>query len=332
MAVALRRVDDERTVTDPAAGPRPSRTVIRRAVPRLVGALVVLWGAVTISFLVLQLVPGDPVTIMLGAQSQASDETRDRIRTDLGLDRPPLEQYFSYLGRVVTFDLGTSYRLQRPVADVIGSQLEPTLQLTGVALIIACFLALVIALTARGRISRAVASTLELIAISSPGFWTGMLLLTVFSFQLQWFPVSGGQGIGALILPALTLALPIAGILSQLLRQGLDAAGEQPFVVSVLARGVGPARLITHHTLRHAALPTTTFAAFIAGSLLGGTVIIEQLFGRPGIGRVTLDAVLNRDLPVVMAMVIFAAVVFVVVNLLTDALYPVLDPRLRSSR
>jgi len=305
---------------------------VRRYLPRLVGAVIVLWGAATLSFLVLHLVPGDPVAIMLGAQTQASDEVKARIRADLGLDQPPLEQYFAYLGRILQLDFGTSYRLQEPVVRVIGAQLPSTLALAGSAIVIAVAIALAIALLARGRISRAVANVLELLVISSPSFWTGLLLLTLFSFRLHWFPVSGGQGVASLVLPAITLALPIAGILSQLLRHGLDAANAQPFVVSVRARGLTPGQLLARHTLRHASLPATTFAAYIVGSLLGGAVIVEQLFGRPGIGRVALDAITNRDLPVVMALVFLAAAVFVVVNLIVDALYPVLDPRLRAVR
>lgn len=313
---------------------RPSRAgaAVWRYLPRLVGAIIVLWGAATLAFLVLHLVPGDPVAIMLGAQTQASDEVKARIRTDLGLDEPPLVQYFGYLGRILHLDFGTSYRLQQPVVDVIGAQLPSTLALAGCAMVIAILIALAIATTARGRVSRAIASTLELLVISSPSFWTGLLLLTVFSFRLHWFPVSGGNGFASLVLPAITLALPIAGILSQLLRHGLDTANAQPFVASVVARGLGPVQLLGRHTLRHASLPATTFAAYIIGSLLGGAVIVEQLFGRPGIGRVALDAITNRDLPVVMALVFLAAAVFVVVNLLVDALYPILDPRLRTAR
>ncbi len=134
------------------------------------------------------------------------------------------------------------------------------------------------------------------------------------------------------MLPALTLALPIAGILSQVIRHGLEAANAQPFVDSARAASLSYSRLLGRHTLRHASLPAATLAAYIVGSLLGGAVIIEQLFGRPGIGRVTLEAINNRDIPVVMALVIFAAIVFVVVNLIVDAVYPLLDPRLRGAR
>jgi len=305
---------------------------IVRLLPRLLGAVVVVWGAATLAFLVLHLVPGDPVDIMLGAQSTVSGEVRDQIRADLGLDTPILQQYVSYLGHVVRGDFGMSYRLRQPVTTVIGAQLMPTVELAGLAIALAVAIALLVAVGARNRVARAIASFVELIAISSPTFWTGLLLLMLFSFQLHWFPVAGGTGIEALVLPALTLALPIAGILSQVVRHGLDRVERQPFVDSARARGLGYAGLLGRHTLRHASLPAVTLAAYIVGSLLGGAVIVEQLFGRPGIGRVALDAINNRDLPVVMALVVLAAVVFVVVNIVVDLLYPLLDPRLRTSR
>src|SRR5699024_7213414 len=185
-----------------------------------------------LAFLVLQFVPGDPVNIMLGTDATASDALREQIRADMGLDRPVATQYLAYLGRVATFDLGESYRLHQRVTTVIGAQIVPTLQLAGLAIVLAVGIAGLIAIAARTRRARAVASSAELLAISSPTFWTGLLLLSVFSFRLHWFPVSGGRGLAGLVLPALTLALPIAGILSQVIRHGLDHAHSQPFVDS----------------------------------------------------------------------------------------------------
>jgi peptide/nickel transport system permease protein len=294
--------------------------------------VVVVWGAATLAFTILHVIPGDPVDIMIGVSSNVTEGLRDRIRADLGLDTPIVAQYVAYLGRLLTLDLGTSYRLQQPVATVIGSQLVPTIQLAGASLAIAIALALGIALAARRGVARAGAGLAELLAISSPTFWTGLLLLNIFAFRLHWFPISGGLGIDALVLPAVTLALPITGLLSQVLRHGLDGAQGQPFVDSARARGLSETQLLRRHTLRHASLPAVTLAAYIAGSLLGGAVIVEQLFGRPGIGRVTLEAIGSRDLPVVMALVVLAAVVFVVVNIVVDLLYPILDPRLRHQR
>lgn len=307
---------------------RPSRGILAR----VAGVVIVIWGAATLSFLVLHLTPGDPVDIMLGTQSTASPETKEAIRADMGLDRSVPEQYVSYLGDLVTLDFGRSYRLQKPVIEVLGEQLPATLQLASAAVVVAVGLALLIAYASRRARTRSAASLVELIAISFPNFWTGVLLLTVFSFQLRWFPVTGGSGLGALVLPAITLALPIAGILSQVLRHGLEVANEQPFVSTARARGLTFGQLLTRHTLRHASLPVITLSGYIVGGLLGGAVIVEQLFGRSGLGRVTLDAITNRDLPVVMALVVLAAVVFVVVNLIVDLVYPLLDPRLRSRR
>lgn len=296
---------------------------------RVAGALAVIWGAATLAFALLHLVPGDPVDIMVGTSGSIDEAGKDRIREELGLNQPVLLQYFSFLGRLLVLDFGTSYRLGQPVLAIIGAQLWPTVQLALLAILFAAMLAGLTAILLRGRYARRVSSLIELLAISSPAFWTGMLLLTVFAFQLHWFPVTGGVGLRGLVLPALTLALPIAGILSQLLRHGIDGAERQPFVDSARARGLAEPVLLGRHLLRHASLPVLTLGAYIVGNLLGGTVIVEQLFGRSGLGRVTLDAITNRDLPVVMAMVVFAAIVFVAVNLLLDALSPVLDPRLR---
>jgi peptide/nickel transport system permease protein len=331
-------VDDETlTSGSPAAvsdgvTPRRAGAAIWPLLRRLAGALLVIWGASTLAFAVLHLIPGDPVDIMLGVESNVPQQLRDQIRHDLGLDLPIPVQYLAYLGRLASLNFGTSYRLQQPVINVISDQLIPTVQLAVAAIAIAVSLALLIALGARNRRARAVASGAELLAISSPTFWTGLLLLTVFSFQLHWFPISNGNGLEGLVLPAITLALPITGILSQVIRHGLDGASVQPFVDSARARGLTDAQLLTRHTLRHASLPAVTLAAYVVGNLLGGAVIVEQLFGRPGIGRVTLDAINNRDIPVVMALVVLAATVFVTVNFIVDVLYPILDPRLRARR
>jgi peptide/nickel transport system permease protein len=173
-------------------------------------------------------------------------------------------------------------------------------------------------------------SVLELLAISSPPFWIGLVLLSVFAFGLGWFPVAGADGIQSLILPALTIALPVAGILGQVLRTSLEDAEEQPFVTSARARGAGPARLVLRHTLRHAAIPALTLAGYIVGSLLGGAVVVESVFARPGLGRVALSAITNRDLPVVMGIIVFTAIVFVLVNLLVDLAYRAIDPRIHT--
>ncbi|HPT95874.1 MAG TPA: ABC transporter permease [Microbacteriaceae bacterium] len=309
------------------------RGMLRRALVRaaeLAGSIVlVLWGAATLAFLTMRLVPGDAVDIMLGPQAQVAPEVKDAIRVELGLDLPWYEQYWSFLARMLRGDFGESYQLRLPVTEVIGRQLAPTLQLTGLALLIALVIAFGVALLARGRRSRGIVATLELVVLSSPVFWIGLILLTVFSFTLGWFPVAGSRGFGALVLPAVTLALPCAALLGQVLRDGLEDAERQPFALSVRARGASDTRLLLRHTLRHGSTGALTLSGYLVGSLLGGTVLVETVFARAGIGRVTLSAITDRDLPVVIAVIMLSAVVFVVVHLLVDLAYPLLDPRLR---
>lgn len=297
----------------------------------MASVVLVLWGAATLAFAAFRIIPGDPVDVMLGPQAQVSDAVKDGIRADLGLDRPVWEQYGAFLGRLLRGDLGESYQLRLPVTEVIGRQLGPTLQLSALALVIAVVLALASALLIRGRAGRAVASGVELVVLSSPVFWTGLVLLSVFSFQLGWFPVSGARDAAAIVLPAVTLALPVAALLSQVLRDGIEAAEREPFLLTVRARGAGPLREGVHHALRHASVGGVTLAAYLVGSLLGGAVLVETVFARPGIGRVTLTAITDRDLPVITGVIMLSALVFVVVNTVVDLVVPLIDPRLRTA-
>jgi peptide/nickel transport system permease protein len=303
--------------------------LLRRIAGLAASVIVVLWGAATLAFLAFRVIPGDPVSVMLGPQAQVSEAIKDGIRAELGLDRPPLEQYLVYLGRIVRGDLGESYQLRMPVADVIGRQLGATLQLTALALVVALVLALVVALFVRGRAWRGIVAGVELIVLSSPVFWIGLLLLSVFAFGLGWFPVSGTRNPATIVLPAVTLALPVAALLGQVLRDGIEAAERQPFATTVRARGAGQVRLTAHHTLRHGAAGALTLTAYLVGSLLGGAVLVETVFARPGLGRVTLAAITDRDLPVISGIILFSALVFVVVNVIVELLHPVLDPRQR---
>ncbi|MFE7464123.1 ABC transporter permease [Streptomyces sp. NPDC057499] len=306
----------------------------RWAVPvvrRLGAGMLVLWGAATVSFLVLHLVPGDVVDTVLGPSTSATPELRDRIRADYGLGDPLVVQYLRQLGGLLTGDLGRSYQLGLPVGDVLAGQIGPTVELalaaTALALLIAFTAA--VATAGRGRIARAVASGLELLAVSVPSYWLGILGLTVLSYRFRLLPAAGDQGAAALVLPALTLALPIGGVLARVVRQELDEALARPFALTVRARGASERRVLLRHTLRHAALPVATLSGWVVGSLLGGAVLTETVFARPGLGRVLVTAVTSKDIPVVTSLVLLSAAVFVVVNLLVDLAYQVIDPRLR---
>lgn len=293
-------------------------------------ALAVLWGAATVAFLAFRVIPGDPVSVMLGPQAQVSEAVKDSIRAELGLDRPPLEQYLTFIGRLARGDLGESYQLRMPVTEVIGRQFGATLQLSVLALVIAVALALTVTVLVRGQVGRAVAAGVELVVLSSPVFWIGLVLLSVFAFGLGWFPVSGARNPATIVLPAITLALPVAALLSQVLRDGLVQAERMPFAETVRARGAGPVWFTVRHGLRHGAGGAITLAAYLTGSVLGGAVLVETVFARPGLGRVTLSAIGNRDLPVITGIILLSAIVFVCVNITVELLHPLIDPRLRS--
>ena len=308
------------------------RPLLIRLASLAASVVVVLWGAITLTFLAFRVVPGDPVDVMLGPQAQVSEAVKDGIRADLGLDRPWAAQYLDYLARFARGDLGESYQLRMPVTEVIGRQLGATLQLTGMALLFAVVIALAVALLVRGRTARGIVAGVELVVLSSPVFWIGIVLLSVFAFGLGWFPVSGTRDPATIVLPAVTLALPVAALLGQVLRDGIANAERQPFALTVRARGAGQVRLTARHTLRHGAAGALTLTAYLVGSLLGGAVLVETVFSRPGIGRVTLSAITDRDLPVITGIVVLSALVFVVVNIAVELLHPLLDPRLRRRR
>ncbi|MGV8969088.1 MAG: ABC transporter permease [Microbacteriaceae bacterium] len=301
-----------------------------RLARHLGGILLVVWGAATAGFIALKSIPGDPVSIMLGVQSTVSESVKSQLRTEWGLDEPPLVQYFLYLTRLASGDLGTSYQLRQPVASVIGDQLGATLALTSLAIVFALLFTGASALLFRGRVASRVASSFELVLVSAPTFWTSLLLLGVFVLWLGWLPLSASRGFPALVLPALALALPVSAVLSQLLRQGVDAAERSPFALTARARGISRTRLFTHHTLRHASVDTITLAGYIVGSLLGGAVLVETVFARPGIGRVMLRAIIDRDLPVVLGIIVVTALVFAVIAVVVDVISARIDPRLRA--
>jgi peptide/nickel transport system permease protein len=308
---------------------------VKSALARIAGlaasVVVVLWGAATLAFLAFRVIPGDPVSVMLGPQAQVSQVVKDGIREELGLNRPPFEQYLDYLGRLARGDLGESYQLRMPVTEVIGRQLGATVQLSALALAIALVLALAVALLVRGDTARAVATGIELVVLSSPVFWIGLVLLSVFAFGLGWFPVSGARNFATLVLPAVTLALPVAALLGQVLGDGLVQAERMPFAETVRARGASERWFTLRHGLRHGASGAITLTAYLTGSVLGGAVLVETVFARPGLGRVTLAAISDRDLPVISGIILLSALVFVTVNVFVELVHPLLDPRVRAA-
>ena len=296
--------------------------------------LAVLWGAATITFIAVKLIPGDPISILTGGENIVDQAERTVLTRQYGLDQPLVAQYARYLGHALVGNFGESYQYRQPVIAVILTAAVPTLQLASAAILLASCLAIINALATAGRRRglRTVLSGLELALLSTPVYWIGMVLLTLFSFRLHWFPVTGNDGFAALVLPAIALSLPLAALLSQVLRDGLEEALLQPFALTVRTRGVGEMALRIRHGLRHAALAASTITGTLLAGVLGGSILTETVFGRSGIGQITLQAIRTRDMPLILGLVMMSALVFAVINPVVDALYLVIDPRLRRAK
>jgi peptide/nickel transport system permease protein len=299
-------------------------------VQRLAGAVLVVFGVISIVFLLIHLIPGDPVEIMLGEAASSTD--REALRIALGLDQPVMLQFAHYLHSLLQFDLGTSLQSHRPVTDLLQERLPVTLLLAGVTLAVTLTLALplgVLAAVRRGSSWDGGAMAFSMLGVSIPNFWLGPLLILVFSLWLGWFPVSGREGAGSVVLPAVTLGTGLAAVLSRMVRSSmLEVLGED-YIRTARAKGLPPHRVILHHGLRNALLPVITLLGLQLGALLAGAVITETVFSWPGIGRLTIEAIQSRDYPVVQACVLLISVSYVLVNLLTDIAYAWADPRIR---
>lgn len=305
---------------------------VRRIGLRLLSSLIVLWGAASLTFLALNVTAGDTALAILGGpDAMPTPEVLEQVRREYGLDQPLIVQYGQYLGRLAQGDFGESYRLDIPVLKAIAQTAGATLELAVWAALLAVVLALILALVTakRGPWLTGSVSGSELVLSSMPAFVLGIVLLLLFSFALHWFPAAGNNGWRSLVLPTVTLALPLAAVLAQVLRQALDDILEQPFIVTARARGLPEAWVRLRHALKHALIPLITLSGFIFASLLGGAVITETLFARPGIGRLMIEATTNKDIPLVLGITLLAAFIYVLVNLVVDLLNHLIDPRLR---
>ncbi|QTF10163.1 ABC transporter permease [Brenneria izadpanahii] len=298
---------------------------------RLLTILAVLWGAATLTFIAVKLIPGDPIAILSGGDNVVDDAYRTALAQQFGLDQPLWMQYLRYCAQALQGDFGISYQYRQPVLQVIADAMRETLPLALGGVTLAMTLAISSALITAGRNHRLrrLSSWLELTLLSTPVYWIGIVLLSIFSFHLQWFPVTGNDGLISLVLPVITLSLPLAALLSQVLRDGLEEALSQPFALTVRTRGVSETWLRIRHALRHAALAASTLTGTLLAGVLAGSVLTETVFGRAGIGQITLHAIETRDMPLVLGIVMLSAFLFVVINLLVDALYLIIDPRLR---
>jgi len=296
----------------------------------LLDTLIVLFGVSTLVFLLLVFIPGDPVDVILGESAQAAD--RAAMRVALGLDQPLWTRWIDFYRDLVCGDLGDSLIHREPVAALILQRLPATLNLAAAALLLVLMLALplgVLAARQRGRWPDHLAQGFALCGVSIPNFWLGPLLVLLFSVVLGWTPVSGDREPGSLILPALTLGLSMAAITTRMVRSSLLEVESQAFMCTARSKGLSEAALTWRHALPNAMLPVITVLGLQIGSLLAGAVITEVVFAWPGIGSLLVDAIGQRDYPVVQGVVLVIAVGYVLANRLADLLSGWLDPRIR---
>lgn len=332
---------------------------VGKLLERFIQLIPVLLGVSLIVFVMLALTPGDPVQIMVGEQA-ITPEQEAALRRDLGLDRPMVERFFLFVANAVRFDFGQSFYHGRPVADVIAERLPATIELSLVALIVALVTAIplgVLAAIRKNSIFDRLATVGSLLGVSLPGFWFGILLIMLFAVHLQILPVSGrigyssevpavtgfllidtlvagniaafGEALRYLLLPAVTLGLPMTAILMRVTRTSMLEVMRQDYITFAEAKGLPRRRVLYRHALKNALIPTVSVAAIETGSLLGGNMIVETVFGWPGLGRLVVESIFLRNYPLVQAAVLLYAVTYVLLNFIADILYTVLNPRVK---
>ncbi len=300
---------------------------------RLIHMIPVLFGILLVVFLMVRLIPGDPARIMLG--THATEDKLTELRAALGLNEPLWRQFVLFMGNVLRGDLGTSLVYRRSVMEVIAERLPPTLFLVTYAAILSLLLTVPLALLAairQNRLSDHAVRVGATLTLSMPSFWLGLILLIIFAVRLRWFPVAGygddfGEHLWHLFLPALTITLALAPLLIRSLRSGLIDVLKAPYVEFARAKGIQEQRVMRRHVLRNAMISTVTILALNVGWLLGGSVVIETVFTIPGLGQLMVNAIYARDYPIVQGVTLVFGFLVIMITLLTDIAYTVLDPR-----
>ncbi|GAV34333.1 Oligopeptide transport system permease protein oppB (plasmid) [Roseomonas mucosa] len=320
--------------------------LLRFLAQRLLKLVLLTFALVVVNFLLIHAAPGDPASVMAGQSGAADERYLAQLREQFGLDRPLAEQLWIYVSRVATLDLGVSHRMQRPVADLILERLPATLLLsvTAFAFAVAAGIAMGAAAARRaGTVWDSLITALSMVFYCTPLFWTGLLLVLLFSVTLNWLPSFGMSTVGAdytglraaldvaehLVLPALTLGLFYLAVYARLTRSSVLEVADQDFVKTARAKGVGEGRILRRHVLRNALLPVVTLAGIQAGHLIGGSILVETVFAWPGIGSLAFDALLQRDYELLLGVFLCTSVIVMLFNLLTDLLYLVIDPRVQ---
>ena len=303
---------------------------------RLVQLVLVLFLLSLMTFILMKLTPGDPILGMLEADELlVTQADQDALRKELGFEQPVLIQYGQWMSKLIRLDLGDSYIKGKPVLAEITARLPATLQLAGGALVVMVLIAAPLGLLAArypGRWPDHLSRILALIGASIPGFWLGLLLIYAFAYKLQWLPSMGTGGIRHMILPSVSLGFSMAATYARLLRAGLLESLSQEYIRAARARGIAEWRILTKHALRAALLPVVTVFGMSIGNLLAGSVVTEVLFSLPGLGSMVMEAIFHRDYPIIQGFVLLTGVFVVVVNLLVDLGYGLLDPRIRYSK
>jgi len=305
--------------------------MMRQLLARVFASISVVFGAVTLLFLILNWLPGDPATLIAG--QDASAEMIERVRTQIGLGRPIGEQYRDYIASLLRGDLGTSYVTREPVLDRISSQFPATLSLTLGASLVAVVVGVglgVVSARYHGRWLDQLIQSAALALVSVPAFWLGILSILVFSVWLGWLPVLDDGTFWPSVLPVGCLGVFVSVPLLRLVRDGLIGTLSEPFVMTLRAKGLGERRLFFVHALRNALIPAVSLLSVLIGDLLAGAVIIETLFARQGVGRLAVEAIGSKDLPMVQGAILFASTGYVLVNLLVDVAIVAIDPRTRA--
>ena len=298
---------------------------------RILTTVPVLFGVSLLVFMMLHLVPGDPVKMML-SEFQTNPQQVALLRSQLHLDESLPQQYGRFVVNALRGDLGISIRSKRPVRNEIGENLGSTLQLAAVALLIAATIGMPLGIIAALRQHSWLdigPMVFALSGVSMPSFWLGLLLIFLFSLRLGWLPATGGGDLKHLILPALTLGLGASAIIARLTRSSMLEVLRQEYMVTARAKGLRESTVVLRHGLKNALIPVITIFGLQFGSLLAGAVVVETVFARPGIGRLIVSAILSKDFPMVQGIILFTATAYVIANLLVDLAYGLLDPRIR---
>lgn len=301
-------------------------------IKQLIGFCIVIFGVLLLTFLLIHLVPGDPVEVMLGESASSAD--REVLRTELGLNQPIIYQFGHYLNKLAHADFGLSIHTQTPIIELIKTRYPATLKLAFVSLLIGLSIGVPMGIYAAlkaGKWQDLIVTLVSVRLSAMPAFWLGPMLMLIFAVWLGWLPVSGMESNTSIILPALTLGLGLSAILTRMTRTSLLEVLSDDYIRTARAKGLTESNVIIHHALRAALLPIITIVGLQMGSLLAGTVITETIFSWDGIGRLLVESIEKRDYPVTQACVLLVALSYVVVNLLTDMLYRLADPRVKFS-